>query len=147
MKPCRPLRQGDQMQCHCGLAWDTGEEKPKCVNDKREIIEQLPLIETEPKKGKPDCYYCDGSGWFYGDSDLGACFCITEERKDDVASCSQVSDLVQKQNQKHHEVSNSPCGDAPYHSFANNQCIHCGVTRLSLLNEDGSRSIFDDVDE
>jgi len=38
------------MQCHCGLAWDIGEDKPKCSNDKPEIVEQLPLIESNNEK-------------------------------------------------------------------------------------------------
>ena len=55
---CRPLRHGDQMQCTCGLAWDVGEEKPACP------------------RAKPQCDCCDGTGWLYGDQELGVCPCV-----------------------------------------------------------------------
>lgn len=32
---CKPIRNNDQMQCHCGLAWDIGEDKPECPRNRR----------------------------------------------------------------------------------------------------------------
>lgn len=39
---CKPIRNNDQMQCHCGLAWDIDEEKPECrdhrAGDRRQVV-------------------------------------------------------------------------------------------------------------
>lgn len=32
---CKPIRHNDQMQCHCGLAWDIDDEKPECPRNRR----------------------------------------------------------------------------------------------------------------
>lgn len=99
---CRPLRHGDQMQCPCGLAWDVDEEKPQCRNAVQ-IVEQVEL--------SLECRYCDGSGYFYGDKDLGRCGC--------------------------------PAGEKVAHPNGNPKFSPGGM----LLDENGDRSIFDDVDE
>ncbi len=96
---CKPIRHNDQMQCHCGLAWDIGEEQPECRN----------------------------------------------RRSGDRRKAAPVTD----QNTEHMRLTASKCfgNERDGHAFFNNTCVHCLVTRPMLLNDDSTRSIFDDVDE
>jgi len=95
---CKPIRHNDQIQCHCGLAWDIGEEKPECPRNRR----------------------------------------VGDRHQADVA----------KQNLEHMRVTNSDCFKSnDGHAFFSNVCVHCNITRPMLLNDNGNRSIFDDVDE
>lgn len=45
---CKPIRHNDQMQCHCGLAWDIGEEQPECRSRRKgDRREDTPIVECE----------------------------------------------------------------------------------------------------
>lgn len=35
--------------------------------------------EIEHVPGMADCRHCDGSGWFYGDAELGQCPCVQDK--------------------------------------------------------------------
>lgn len=61
---CRPLRVNDQMQCHCGLAWDIDEEKPECsgvdlAKGKNEtaVAKSLTIQEMMALEEKDNDYY------------------------------------------------------------------------------------------